>query len=182
VGLAVLATLVRETIVFLPVAGLITSAVFRDERTRFRVSAWGAGVAGLALAYVLHYRATVALVTPVPGAGRMWKGSVAAVVGAIEYATDMLGAGSYVPWLFAGLGILGVALLPDARIRLFATIAAVAPLASFLVLGNRAWYQTTGVSINYWGATVAPLLYAFVPAVFVIAPGAASHGSRGRLR
>jgi len=179
---AVTATLVRETIVFLPMAGLASTFVMRDERTRFRLAAWGAGCGALVVAYAAHVVVTRPLITPTPDSSRLWKGSVAAVVGAVDYATDMIGQGGPLPFVLAALGIAGIALLPDLRLKVFGAVAAIAPLASFLIVGNRAWYETTGTAINYWGATVMPLLIAFGPAAFRLVPGAALEGPQGRLR
>jgi hypothetical protein len=172
---ACLGTLVRETLVFVPLAGLVSAALPSEQR-RVRLSAWGVGVAAIAAAYFAHYLATKPLTQWAPGPGR-FNGGVANVIGAIEYATDMLGGGGALPYLLVALGIVGIALLPDARLRLFALLGAVLLLLSFLVLGNRAWYETSGAAINYWGATVIPLVYAFIPAAFSVVPGAAVRGA-----
>ena len=54
--------------------------------------------------------------------------------------------------------------------RVFVLLSAVLPLVAFLVLGNRAWYETSGQVINYWGATVIPLLYVLIPRAFTLLP------------
>jgi hypothetical protein len=163
--LAMLATLVRETIVFLPLGGLAAAFVAPSSERRFRIASWSAGVATLGVAYLAHYLVTRPLVTSVAGTGRAGKGGLANVFGAIVYGTDFLGGVNALVVSLAVLGVLGALLMP--------TVAAVAPLLSFLLLGNRAWYEVTGAQVNYWGATVVPLLYALVPAALAVVPGAA---------
>ena len=70
------------------------------------------------------------------------------------------------------LGLLGIALIPERSFRLFAGVTVLGTFASFLVIGNDAWYWTSGAKINYWGASVIPLVYAFVPLALTLLPGA----------
>jgi len=181
VSSAVVAVLIREMLVFLAIAGVASAfAAARDQR-RFRLIGWLAGSGALAAAYVAHYLAARPYLRHVEGFERTGKGSLAFMIAAFDYATDFLGQGGRLPAVLAALGVMGALLVPDAGQRLFVLLSTLAPLASFLVLGNRAWYETTGAAINYWGATVTPLLYALVPTALLVIPGAAA-GTPRRLR
>ena len=96
VVLAVLGTLVRETLVFVPLAGLVSVLRFRDEQRTYRAWVWLGGVAALVLAYGLHYSATARITQWVEGFGRL-AGSLRNVAAAVVYSTDMLGSGSCCP-------------------------------------------------------------------------------------
>jgi hypothetical protein len=180
VVLAVAGTLVRETLVFLPVGGL-ASAFVGKERRAFRVAAWTAGWTVLVAGYAAHYVATRPYLALKPSQSQFAAGGFENVSSAITYATDMLGSAGVLAFVLVILGVIGAALLPDRSMRLFALVASVAPLVAFLFVANRAWYETTGQRINYWGATVVPLLYALVPIAFTLLPGALprSPGVRG---
>ena len=177
VTLAVLGTLIRETMIFVPVAGLVSAFVGR-ERRGFRVGAWAAGVAVWAAAYLAHYLATRPYVSPDSGPSQFVRGGVDNVLAAVAYATDMLGSGGALAVGLVLLGVAGVLLLPDRSMRTFAAVATLAPLLAFVFIGNRAWYETTGERINYWGATVVPLLYALVPVALRVLPCAAVQSSQ----
>jgi hypothetical protein len=174
VALAVLGTLVRETLVFVPIAGLVSSLSHRQAERRFRVSTWGVGIAALGAAYAAHYLRTKPITQFAEGYSRAGKGGITNVVAALKYGTDMVGAGSAWPFFFAGLGLAGALLISNPQLRVLASVSTFAALASFLWVGNTAWYETTGEAINYWGATVVPLAYACIPFVFIVLPGAAS--------
>lgn len=181
VSLAVLGVLVRETLVFVPLAGLASVLLAERTERKFRAIAWGAGLVAIAVAYAAHVAATARLVVPNEAFTRMGKGSVAFALAAFEYGTDFLGYGGGLPVVLAALGLIGAALMRPRAQSAMVLASTVLPLASFLLLGNRAWYETTGESLNYWGATVLPLLLAVVPSAFALVPGAVSRAADGRL-
>ena len=174
---AVAATLVRETIAFLPLAGLASAFLFEGAQRGFRATAWGAGVAALGGAYLVHYLNARPYVVPAEGFGRLGKGGLSAVASAVTYGTDFLGSTGVLAALLAVAGIVGAVLLRDTALRAFVLGTTGLTLASFLVLGNSAWYETTGMPVNYWGASVMPLVYATVPLIFTLVPGAAVKAS-----
>ena len=76
--------------------------------------------------------------------------------------------------------VLGAAVVPDNRLRVFALVSVVAPLASFMLISNSAINQDSGQILNYWGTGVTPLLYACIPFAFVLLPSAAVPKAGGR--
>ena len=75
--------------------------------------------------------------------------------------------------LLGAVGVAGAFMIRDRRVRVFALIATVGPLAAFLVLGNNAYSGVPGGErsmVNYWGVAVVPLLYAAIPFAFSILP------------
>ncbi len=172
VALAVIGTLIRETLVFLPIAGA-ASAFVGSERRPFRVAAWIAGLVAIAASYTAHYVAAKPYISASSGPSQFSRGGLGNVVAAVTYATDMLGGPGVLAVALAVLGLAGAVLLPDRSMRVFALVATLAPLVAFLFVANRAWYETTGERINYWGATVVPFLYALIPAGLTLLPCAA---------
>lgn len=167
VVLAVLSVLVREITTFMLVAGLASSAVGDESQKRFRASAWAAGLVAFVVAYAIHFRAAQPFIVArkaLPQAGR---GSLAFMLDALHYATHFLGDHSWMPWVLAVLGLVGCFAVSDLRVRTFVLIATLAPLFSFLVLGNGAhWFEPrAGATLhyNYWGAAIEPLVFALVP-------------------
>jgi hypothetical protein len=170
VVLAVLGTMVRETLVFLMIGGIVSLFWVEGSHRRTRLGAWIAGWALLLSVYSLHFWRARAFVDPESSAGRFAEGSVEFMLAALRYATHHLGRGGWLPPVLALLGVVGVLLLPQVRLRVLGLFSTLAPLGTFLILGNDATMGLGGPLINYWGATVVPFLYAFVPAVFAAVP------------
>jgi len=175
---AVLAVLTRETMAFLLLAGF-ASAFFGDRsRRRFRLEAWGGGLVAFAGIYGLHYMAARPYIVSVAELPRAGQGGVGFMLAAFAYATDYLGYNGWLPTTLAAMGFVGALVVRDRGLRVLVLVATLAPLASFLVLGNNAHDVYAGATeyVNYWGTAVVPLLYAFAPAAFAIFPGAEARG------
>ena len=175
VALAVLAVLVRETAAMLVIAGVASSFVGLARQRRFRSLAWAGGVLVLAVAYAAQYLVTKPYIVSSGGVPRAGRGGVQFMLAAFHYGTELLGGQGWLQLALALVGIVAVMIVPDVRLRVLASVATLATIASFMYLGNgaRAVGQGSLVVVNYWGLIVLPLLYAFVPTIFVVIPGAA---------
>jgi hypothetical protein len=56
--------------------------------------------------------------------------------------------------------------------RWFLALVAALPLSAFLVFGNDARWEN-GVSVNYWGTLIVPILIVLAPWAFAVVPGLA---------
>jgi hypothetical protein len=178
VGAAVLAVLTREIMALVLVAGFASALVGDATQRRFRLVAWSVGIGVFAGLYLVHmslaapYHVASTGALQVPRAGQ---GSLTFALAALDYSTESLGSGGWWPLVFSGLGLLGIAKTSDPRLKVFAAIATLGTLASFLFLGNGAWVrgeEAAIIRLNYWGAAVVPLLYAIVPTAFAVVPAA----------
>ena len=180
VAFAVAGLLVRETLIFLLLAG-IASAFFDREHRRFKLAAWLSGAGVFALAYWMHFRAVGPYFSHTPQPSQFTFGGLANLVSGLTFSPDLLGGAGLLAFALPLLGLLGAFLLPNRSMRVFALIATVGPLLTFLILANHARTALlSGPGINYWGATVVPLLYALIPVGIALLPGGAV-GSLGGL-
>lgn len=176
VVLAVASVLVRETMAFLPIAGLASALVSASLRRRYLARAWSLGIALLIVAYLGHYATVKHFLIHTGELPRVGRGDVSYMLAAFRFGTDHLGGAGWLPVVLSVLGLVGAALTPDVRQRTLVLLSIGLTAASFLVLGNRAAYGTGG-GLNYWGASLLPLVYSLVPVAFVIVPGAGRAGA-----
>ena len=177
VHLAVLALVTRETLGFVPVAGLLSAVAVRGEQRRFRIVSWLVGLAAAAALLGAHYWVARSVVDSASKYQGFAHGGFPKVLEALTFGTDHFLLGGWLALTLAVLGLLGAALMPDLRLRIFALTATVAPLVSFLFVSNAALDTRTGTTFNYWGVAVVPLIYMCIPFVFGLLPGAATSGS-----
>jgi hypothetical protein len=170
VAFAVLACLVRELMVYVPVAGVIAALAAGGPQRRFRVVAWGAGLGVFAAAYLAHVVAIDGAVSGVGASLALSSGGLRFFADAFSWATNVIGGGAVVLALCAVMAAAGIWLAPDPGERWFLAVAAALPLAAFLVFGNDARFLT-GVRINYWGTVIVPLLIVLSPWAFAAMPG-----------
>ncbi len=179
VVLAVMAALVREPAVLIPVAGLGSALLVRDGQRRFRVSVWAAGLLVFVGAYVAHYVAARPFLSgPAIGAALRPTG-LATIISAVTHRTPALGQSIALPLVLASAGLVGVWLLRDARTRVFASGAVLSTLLAFMLVNNGAMDAATGATVNYWGAVVVPMMYACMPTLFAFIPGMVPGARRG---
>lgn len=163
-GCALLGALLREPAAVLLVAGVAAAWVSHTDR-RLALAAWGGALLLFAAAYAAH------TVVVRPFLSHAWRhhglGGLGNVIAGLEYNTMLLAHGTWLPFLLAALGVLGAAVLPDRRARVFATVTVVLFLAAFFLVshGGR---TTGGQTWNYWGALLNPLLYAMSPAAVLL--------------
>ncbi len=173
VVLAVLAALVREPAVFIPVSGLATALYVRDDQRRFRVWSWTVGLLAFAGLYVAHYLNVRPLLSgPSIGAVVRFTG-LGTIVSALTRGAPALGATGALPVMLACVGFLGILPLTAPRTRMFAGAAIVSTLLAFMVVNNGARDLASGASVNYWGPVIVPMIYACIPAWFAFIPGMA---------
>ena len=166
-ALALAACLVRELMVYLPVAGFIAAFVARREQRRFRALSWGAVLAAFSFAYALHVAAIGGAVSGVGSNLAFSSGGVAFLVRAFAWGVQIVGGGAVTLVTLSALAALGIALTRDRAERVFLILAITLPFAAFLVFGNDA-VDATGKAANYWGIVVVPLLIALSPWGFAV--------------
>lgn len=169
VAVSLLAALVRELMAYLLVAGLAAAFVSRREQRRARVAAWAVGLLGFFGLYALHAVRVAGALSHQRGAGYYLQGGLRYTYDAFTWASGYLGG----PWLliaFGMLAVLGAAFASSRAERVLLSIAAVAPVASFLVIGTGA-VSDTGVPVNYWAPIVVPVLIALAPWAAAAVPG-----------
>lgn len=177
------AALIRELALFLPAAGFFSAARSSSKERRIRALVWILPVAAFAVVYGMHVHAVQPYLSPGDGVSAYLRGGPLKVLGALTYGSTLLGDRPAVVAAFCVLGLLGVAALPDPRLRTFATWAVTLPLGFFMLFGNEAVDATRFFQVNYWGAVVQPLLLALSPAAFgwlVAPPPSAAAGVDGR--
>ncbi len=140
---------------------------------------WVLGLSVVGLSYAIHYSLARSVVDPSSTYTQFRAGGLAWVLNALRYATDHLGSGGWFALALAALGLLGAALIPELQLRLLVLLSTTVPLAAFLFVANTAVDDRTGITKNYWGAAVVPLLYACIPFVFALLPGALVSRSAG---
>lgn len=169
---ATIAVLIRELMVFLPVAGFLTAVQTPGKNRRFGMLAWGASLAVFITAYVLH----VLAVRPHIASGDwvtkyLSSGGVRNLWASLSYGSPLFGGKGALLVALGVLGLIGMASIADRSVRVFASWCLQLPLLGFLLVGNDAVATVGGTQVNYWGATVQPLLLAFAPTVFGWLPG-----------
>ena len=162
VALAVLATLVRETMGYLIVAGALASLFAPAEERRFRVGAWLAGAAVVGVAFALHVQAVGDAVARDQTVAAWLNGGPASLWAGLTWATTSI-AGAWVVPACAALALVGTAMARDRELRAYGLAAVVLALAMITVFGNDAIndFATLSGRVNYWGFISAPVLIAF---------------------
>lgn len=162
---ALLAALVREIAAFVLLAGVVSSFAAPPGQRRVRIAAWSGGALAFAAAYGAHIVAArpylvhaewVSKYVLAGGVEHLWAGLT---YGALTFGNQ--------PLYLAGLavvGLAGAAALRSRPMRRFALWCLLVPLGSFLFFASDASGGAAGAVVNYWGALVAPLMLAFVPA------------------
>jgi hypothetical protein len=168
---AVLAAIVKEVLVYVLIAGLASSFAEKDEEKRFRLIAWGSGLALVVVALGIHYLIARGYVDAHSAYKQLSAGSFGNVVAGVIFSTEYLGQG-WLPISAAIASIAGASLIPDRRLRVNLLACMAMPLVAFLLFSNSALSET-GAMLNYWGAAVAPLLFACTPLAFQLVPGGA---------
>jgi hypothetical protein len=163
---------------FLLVAGFVSAFLGDKTQRRFRLTAWIAGILVFAALFGAHVvTAQPYINAPVEELPRVGLGNVSFMMTAFNYATHFLGRNGWLPLLLGAIGIAGTLMIRDSRLRTYALIATLGPLAAFLVIGNKAFTVVPGgekFAENYWGVAVIPLLYAAIPFIFSIFPQSSS--------
>ncbi len=170
VALGLLAALAREPAVLVLIAGLASAILIRDAQRRFRVAAWGLGVAAFAGLYAAHYVNVRPLLWG-PEVGAVFRVSgLDTVISALTYGTPALGHSGPLTLVLACAGFLGIVQIRDRRTRLFVGIAVFSSLLTYLFVNNGAVIAATRAPVNYWGVVVVPVIYACIPALFAVVP------------
>lgn len=181
-GVAVMAFAIRELMIFLPVIGMVGTLVVPKERRRFEVTVWSAAFAACIALWAAHLWAASHITTTLAsGVASTWLGG-----GGVDFLVrgistyNVFFAAPWVPFALAVLGVFGALSLPSVQARVFAALAGVAPVVSFLFIGNASLARNlaTDVPVNYWGAIAMPMLIALAPAAFALLPGLRSSSLR----
>jgi hypothetical protein len=167
---ALTACLVRELMVYVPVAGLLAALVAGGEQRRFRALAWGVVLAAFVGAYALHVAAIGGAVSGIGSSQAFSSGGFAFLASAFSWGVDIVGGGAATIVTFVALAVLGIVLLRDHSERTFLALAVALPFVAFLFFGNDA-VDIGGKATNYWGVVIVPLLIALSPWGFAAVPG-----------
>jgi len=174
-GLALLAAITRELMVFLLLAGLFASWFGPKLRRQFNVTVWTVAFAAFAALWATHLTIAGRIVIPVKSVAFVWfqHGGLSNLISGIVSSTSMLGT-LWLAMSLAALGVAGALAQRDKQYRLFAMLAVCLPLVGFLFVGTDAHVNdAAGVPqiYNYWGGIVMPALIALAPAAFAWIPG-----------
>jgi len=167
---AVVATLMRETMAYLILAGLCAAIFAPAEERRLRASWWVAGAAAVAVAFGLHAYAIGDAVSHGQTAAVWLNGGPRTLWLGLTYATTYLAAAWVVP-MCAVLALVGTATVEERGLRAYGLAVALFAILMVSVFGNDAVTEVAseGSRINYWGMVCAPVLIALAG----WAPGAA---------
>lgn len=170
-SLAAAATVIRELMVFVLIAGLVASVVRRSPSRRSRVAAWCAASAVTAAYYSFHL--SLARSAGVAGqSAQAWvRPGLAHLLLALQWSDPCLSiTGALLP-LLAALGLTGALAVRDRPLRLFLAATCVVPLIAFTLFFSGGT-MPDGSSVNYWGTIVMPILIALGPWAFSRLPAA----------
>jgi hypothetical protein len=174
-AVALTACLVRELMVYVPVAGLLAALIAGGEQRRFRALAWGVALAVFAGAYALHVAAIGGAVSGVASERAFSSGGLAFLARAFFWGVKVVGGGGATVVTLAVMAAVGIVLLRERSQRVFLALAVALPFCAFLLFGNDA-VDASGKATNYWGIVIVPLLIALSPWGFAAVPGAARAG------
>jgi hypothetical protein len=158
---ALLATLVRETMGFLLLAGLAASLLSPRPERRMRLVLWGAALGAFGLAYAAHALAVAGAISRAGTLSSYLHGGLENLWLALSYAADFMGGPGAV-LLCGALAVAGAAAVREPDLRVHLLIVLLAPTALLLVAGNRA-LLASGARLNYWGPILVPALIALAP-------------------
>lgn len=162
-----LACVIRELVLFLPIAGVLSSWSSEGGQRRFRLGVWFGSLAVFFAAYAAHAAAVRPFLTPNDWMSKhLLTGGFRNVVAGMTYGSAAFGGMSSVLLGLGVLGLLGTVVIPRRSLRVFAFWSVVLPLSAFLLFGTDATDIWTDDAVNYWGSVVDPLLLAFTPAAF----------------
>jgi hypothetical protein len=174
----VLAVAIRELMLFLPVAGLVAAALLPAERRRDALIVWGTALVASVAVLGAHAAAADRIVTATRDAAA-WlsmRGGVANIVAGLRHATRFMSASEMIVLVVSACGVVGAFLQKERAYRAFLLVSIALPFTLFLMSWNGAVDELTQKPVNYWGAIVAPLVFALVPGVL-----GAFEGGLGRL-
>lgn len=177
--LAVCAALVRETLVFVPVAGAAAALLAPTAERRFRLAVAAGALVAVAVVLGAHYLAARALLDPASGYEQFTRAGFGNAYSALVFGTGYLSRTVGLPSLLAALGLVGVVVAPVRHLRGYLAVCTLLPLVSFLFVSNTAVETVSGAAHNYWGTMVVPMLYAAMPLALAWVPGAARPLSTG---
>jgi len=179
-AVAALASVVRELMLFLPLVGLGVAFFAPRAEKRLQIAAWGGSLV-VAVAALGAHAAAAGRVVVARGDLGTWvgRGGIDPLLSALSTGTRFFAGPEVMPLALGALGIVAAVSLLAGRERLFVVACAVLPLALFLFAWNGAIDVATGKAVNYWGAIVAPLLFAAGPsAITLAAAGVRLNGRR----
>jgi hypothetical protein len=158
-GVALTACLVRELMVYLPVAGLLAALIAGGEQRRFRALAWSIALAVFAAAYASHVAAIGEAVSGVGAEKAFASGGFAFLTRAFFWGVKIVGGGGATVVTLSVLAVVGIVMLRERSERVFFALAVALPFCAFLLFGNDA-VDSGGKATNYWGIVIVPLLIA----------------------
>jgi len=165
---------VRELAGFVLLAGFIASLTGRSQEAlsqrTYRAGVWLAAGAAAAAFWAMHWFLARGYLTGQAGQSVLGQGSLRFLAAGLTYSTLPFSA---LALALAVLGLVGIGLLPRRELVVFGAIAVWLHLALYLYVGNEL-ENNAGVLVNYWSATVLFTVYACVPAVLSIIPGASA--------
>ena len=175
-GVAALAlgTLVRETLAVFMLSGTASAVWPRTSRQTRRLIIWGSGLAVTVALYAVHWSRAAGVVDTSSPAGRFGAGGIAFMLGALSFATNYLGGEGWLPWALAVIGIAGAAMHQRVAMRVLLLGGIASSLVAFLFVSNGAVASTNGLALNYWGASLLPLVYLCLPFALLVVPGASA--------
>lgn len=150
---ALLAVLVKELFLFLPVAGLLAGFYLRDRR---RILLWCIPLIGFMFQFSFHYYAVKPYLQPTPFDISAWTHGgwnyfkMTAIFGMAPFARGII-----MRWVFLLMATLGVTQLPKKE-RLFFGGLLLLPILAFLLVGTGKWG-------GYWGIIYMPFALIYVP-------------------
>ncbi len=158
---AIAATLIRETMGYVILAGLVASLFAEPAERRVRLLAWSAALLAVVAAFALHVSAIAGAVSHGNDASMWLHGGVRSLWLGLTWSTAFLAAAWAVP-LCALLAIVGSASQADGAIRAYALAVASLAIAILLLVANESTGGVAegGQAINYWGMVSGPVLIA----------------------
>ncbi len=176
VALAALACLTRELMLFVPVAGVVSTFAAGQDDGHFRRKAWLASLAVFAAGYAIHFAVAAGITTKSSSLSTWLQGGPETAWAALVYATYFLGETWWIAALLPAIAVAGAALAPSRPVRTFMLATVILPFVLFLLAGNGA-FDENHVPVNYWGTIVQPILYAIVPWGLALIPSVARSGA-----
>lgn len=174
-GIALLAAVTRELMVFMLLAGLLASWFGPRSLRRFNTTVWGVALAVFAGLWAVHLSIARRIVTPVASVAFVWfqHGGLQNLLSGIVSSTSMIGD-VWLPIALTVLGVAGALAQKDKQFRIFAVAVVCLPLVGFLFAGTDAAVKEAGgtsSAYNYWGGIVMPAVIVMAPAALAWIPG-----------
>lgn len=168
-ALALGAALFRELMIFVPLAGLLTTLALPEPRARRDWMPWLGALVLWALLYALHVRATgMPLLGGVSGGSWLHPG-FAQWTASLAWGQGLLGGMPWMPYALAAASVTGAALAKNEEARLLLLLLTALPIAGLFFLGPSG--AALGGSLpGYWGGAVMPIVYACSAGAFALIP------------